>query len=229
MNQARASEGQVKKLNIINRRTAEILFEIGAIGIDTDNPFQFSSGIISPIYCDARLLMGYPEKLNEIMGFMSDLIKINSLEFDVVAGIATSSIHLAALLSGKMCMPMIYIRKEEKHHGRRKRIEGRLLPGQTVLIVEDVIATGGTVLSAVDEIRKQGNNVAACLGIFTYKTAESLKGFADSNCRLITLTDFETLIKVGIEKDKITGKQKGTLLEWRKNLVKRGENAIQNT
>lgn len=222
MKKGKLSKAQAGKLNTISRRTAEILFEIDALSIDTEHLFRLSSGILSPMYCDVRLLMSYPKKLRKIIKFMSDLVKVNSLKFDVVGGVAASGIHLAALLSQRMHKPMIYVRQMEKYYGKMKRIEGRLMPEQSVLVVEDVITTGKSVQNAVYEIHKHGNDAAACVSIFTYNLHEPLGRLSDLDCRILALTDLDALIEVGVEKKKITGEQAEMLSKWRNDLMKKG-------
>ncbi len=167
-------------MNKIAEEVAELLLKSEAIMLRPQKPFKFSSGILSPIYCDNRLLLSKTSERERIVDAYIRKIKDERLEFDVVAGIATASIPWAALIAEKLKKPMIYIRKAAKDHGRENLIEGGLEKGQRVLVVEDLVSTGGTSLSSVEAARKEGAIVKVCLAIFTYEMEAAIKGFEEA-------------------------------------------------
>ncbi|MEK6854129.1 MAG: orotate phosphoribosyltransferase, partial [Nanoarchaeota archaeon] len=181
-------------------KVAELLLRAGAIILRPQQPFKFASGILSPIYCDNRLLLSKPPERKAITNFYVKKIKKDALEADVIAGIATASIPWAALVAENIKKPMIYIRKEQKDHGRENLIEGGLEPGQKVLVIEDLVSTGGTSLASVAAARKEGAVVESCLAIFTYEMEIAKKGFEEANCQLLTLSNFTILVKVAAKK-----------------------------
>lgn len=196
---------------------AELLLKSEAIILRPQEPFRFASGILSPIYCDNRLLLSKVDEREKIVDYYVKKIETEKIEFEVVAGIATASIAWAALIAEKLKKPMIYIRKAAKDHGRENLIEGGLKKGQKVLVVEDLVSTGGTSISSVKAARNEGAVVEKCLAIFTYEMAAAVKGFKDVECELITLSDFSTLIKVAAEKDYIKEDEIELLKKWSEN------------
>jgi len=201
----------------IAREVASILLEIGAVAVNTSKPYRYASGILSPVYCDNRLIMGYPEKRKQITEYFKILIEESNLEFDVVAATATAGIPHAAWLAHALDKPMIYIRGSSKEHGRENRIEGLFEEGRKVLVVEDLISTGGSSFSAVQAVRDAGCSVAACIAIFTYGLAKAKKLFSDGKCKLFTLSDFSTLIDVAAETKYLNEGEKKTALAWNKD------------
>lgn len=202
---------------------AELLLKAQAVILRPQKPFKFSSGIFSPIYCDNRLLLSKPKEREKLRDFYVGKIKNLKMKVDVVAGIATASIPWAALVAEKLQKPMIYIRKEQKDHGRENLIEGGLEKGQTVLVIEDLVSTGGTSLSSVVAARKEGAVVEKCLAIFTYEMELAKKGFADAQCELLTLSNFSTLIEVAAKKGYIEEHEIEMLREWSKNPAEWGK------
>jgi orotate phosphoribosyltransferase len=198
------------------RKVAEILLDIKAVALNTKEPFKFVSGIFSPIYTDNRLLMSYPEQRKTVMKLMADKAEAAGIEFDVVAGVASSGIPLAAWLAAKFDKPMVYIRKASKDYGTQKLIEGKLEQGQKVLLVEDLISSGGSSLRAVDALREAGATVEKVMVIFTYGMEKSVKGFAEKQVELIPLTNFDALVEVAAEKDYIKDEDKEKVLDWAK-------------
>jgi orotate phosphoribosyltransferase len=196
---------------------AKILLEIKAVTLSPQKPYRYASGILSPIYCDNRLLMSYPDKRRKIIAYLAELIKERHLEFDVVAGIASSGIPHAAWLADKLGKPMIYIRKETKEHGKENLIEGKLDKGQRVLIVEDLVSTGGSSINGVEAVRSQGGVVNHCVAIFTYEMEKAKDAFRNANCELITLSNFTTLIKTAKEMEYIGPEESGKVLAWNKD------------
>ncbi len=198
-------------------KVAELLLKSGAVILRPQKPFKFASGILSPIYCDNRLLLSKPSERKLLRDFYVKKIKKEAIEADVIAGIATASIPWAALVAEKLQKPMIYIRKEAKDHGRENLIEGGLEPGQKVLVIEDLVSTGGTSLASVAAARKEGAVVEKCLAIFTYEMEIAINGFREANCNLLTLSNFSTLVRVAAKKGYIQKEEINMLREWSKN------------
>ncbi len=198
-------------------KVAELLLKSGAVILRPQKPFKFASGILSPIYCDNRLLLSKPNERKLLRDFYVRKIKKEAVDADVIAGIATASIPWAALVAEKLNKPMIYIRKEAKDHGKENLIEGGLEPGQKVLVIEDLVSTGGTSLASVAAARKEGAVVEKCIAIFTYEMEIAKKGFEEANCQLLTLSNFSTLIKVAAKKGYIQKEEISLLKEWSKN------------
>jgi orotate phosphoribosyltransferase len=204
-------------MNDFERDVADILLEIRAVTLSPSKPYRFVSGILSPIYCDNRLLMSYPEKRKKIMDYFVDVIKRRKLEFDVVAGIASSGIPHAAWLAERLDKPMIYIRKKEKEHGKENLIEGKLEKGQKVVIVEDLISTGSSSINGVEAVRNAGGIVECCLAIFTYGMGKAAEGFRNAGCEIVALSNFSALIEVAGKKNYIRPEERAKALEWNKD------------
>lgn len=199
------------------RRVAQILLEARAVTISPSNPFRYVSGILSPIYTDNRILMGHPLRRKEITVYLADLIKESGLEPEVIAGTATAGIPPAAWLSELLVLPMIYVRSSKKAHGKGKQIEGVLKKGANVLLIEDLISTGKSSLTAVDAIREEGGKVNTCLAFFTYGFKDSVKAYKDKKVNLLTLTSFESLVDVAEKMNLIQNKEKDLVLDWKKD------------
>ena len=208
----------------IAKEIADILLSIRAITLSPSKPYRFVSGIFSPIYCDNRLLMSYPEKRKKIIDYFVEVIRERNLDFDVVAGIASSGIPHAAWLAERLGKPMIYIRKKTKEHGKENLIEGKLEKSQKVVIVEDLISTGSSSVNGVEAVRDQGGIVENCLAIFTYEMEKAKENFRNAKCELIPLSDFTTLIEIAEEKDYIKPEERLKTLEWNKDPQNWGKN-----
>jgi orotate phosphoribosyltransferase len=198
----------------MKRRIAEILLNLDAVALRVDPPFTWASGRYSPVYCDNRLLMSSPQSRKEVArGFVS-LIKQNRWEPDVIAGTATAGIPHAAWVADLMNLPMIYIRGAAKSHGKTNKIEGRLEPGQQVVLIEDLISTGGSSLNAAGAIIGNQASLKGIAAIFTYglKTAE--ENFNTANISVSTLTDFATLMELAKENGSLTDEQKQIIVSW---------------
>lgn len=202
---------------MISEDVAKILLKVKAITLNPEKPYRFVSGVLSPIYCDNRLLMSYPQEREKITDFFIEIIERKNLKFDVLAGTATSGICWAAWVAGKMKKPMIYVRPSKKDHGKGNRIEGKLERGQKVLVIEDLVSTGGSSISAVEGVGEQGGIVDDCLAIFTYEMDKAKKGFKESGCNLITLTKFSTLIDVAVREGYIKPSDREKVLEWNRD------------
>ncbi len=203
---------------------AEDLLQIKAIKLNPQNPFTWASGIKSPIYCDNRLVLSYPDIRSKVIeGFFT--ASDNFDNFDLIAGVATAGIPHGALLAHLAQKPFAYIRSSAKKHGRQNKVEGKIEKSAKVLVIEDLISTGGSCLDAVETIRAVGAEVVGVLAIFTYGFEKASKSFEEANCSFSTLTDYQTLIPAALNKNYITKAEAETLVEWRKN----PENWYQNT
>ncbi len=196
-------------------KVAELLLLSGAVMLRPSQPFRFTSGILSPIYCDNRILLSKPDARDAMIDFYIE--KMKNTDFDLIAGIATASIPWASILADRLRKPTIYIRKEPKGHGMHNLIEGVLEKGQRAVIVEDLISTGGTSLKAVTAAREAGAIADECIAIFTYEMEEAHKGFYDAMCKLTTLSNFTTLIRVAAEKGYIKDKDRESITKWSQN------------
>lgn len=174
---------------------AKELLQIKAIKLSPQKPFTWASGLKSPIYCDNRLVLSYPELRSNIIDSFIDQAKA-FVPFDLIAGVATAGIAHGALIADRMELPMIYIRSEAKKHGLGNQIEGSLDPGQRVLVIEDLLSTGGSSLVAVEALRDRGGAAVGVLAIFSYGFTTCKLAFKNADCPFKTLTDFPTLIKV---------------------------------
>lgn len=201
----------------IKEKAAELLLSSGAIILRPAEPFRFASGILSPIYCDNRILLSKPRERELVSDWFAKLIAENSLNADVIAGVATASIAWAALVSDRLGKPMIYVRKEAKDHGRENLIEGELKKDQNVLVIEDLVSTGSSLLTAVNAIRNAGAKADNCISIFNYEMDAAEKAFQNSKCRLFSLTGLSTITKVASDKGFIKEKDLKLLEEWKKS------------
>ncbi len=202
---------------MIENDIAKILLKIGAVTLKMDPPYKWVSGIFSPIYCDNRLLMSYPEERKKVVDGFVEIIKNKRIEFDVVAGIASSGIPHAAWLAEKLSKPMIYVRKKSKGYGRGKLIEGKLEKGAKVLIVEDLISTAGSLVNGIESVRQAGGIVNNCLAIFTYEMNKATHNLSGIGCRVLTLSNFSALVKIAREENYLDGEYCNKALEWSKD------------
>lgn len=201
----------------IAKVVAKSLLQIKAIELRPKNPFNWASGIKSPIYCDNRIILSHPKVRSFVCSNLSKQIKKTFPEIEIIAGVATGAIGIAALVAQDLGLPMIYVRSASKGHGRKNLIEGHFESGKKVVVVEDLISSGMSSLKAVNSIKESGGRVIGMLAIFTYGLQESTKAFNDEGCKLITLSDFEHLLK-GIKNDKsFSSEDQLTLDDWRKN------------
>lgn len=203
--------------NVIAREVAEYLLEIKAVVLNPAEPFTWASGLKSPIYCDNRKTLSHPKVRNYIKTAFADTISEEFKNCDVIAGVATAGIPHGVLIADVLNKPFIYVRDKAKGHGLENQIEGKLDKGQKVVVVEDLISTGGSSLKAVDAIRAAGGEVLGLGAIFTYGFEKSVKAFDAARCPLFTLSDYPTLLEVATAQDYITAKEKQLLLEWYKN------------
>ena len=206
-------EGSTTMKNVI----AERLLEINAVALKPLDPFTWTSGLRSPIYCDNRLTLSYPKVRREIAAGLQKLILDNFSEAEVIAGTATAGIPHAAWVSELMDLPMCYVRSKAKGHGKGNQIEGKVEQGQKVVVVEDLISTGGSVITAVQALREAGCEVLGVVSIFTYGLEKGKELLQREEIRTLSLTDFATLIEVAISKGYVSAENQESLLSWSKD------------
>jgi orotate phosphoribosyltransferase len=196
-------------------KIADNLLRIKAVKLSPETPYLWASGWKSPIYCDNRKTMSYPDVRRFLRDEFVKLIDKNMPNPDVIAGVATGGIGIGALVAEKMNLPFIYVRSETKKHGMQNRVEGVLNEGQKVVVIEDLVSTGKSSLQAVEAIREARANVAGMCAIFTYGFEVAKESFIKADCKLYTLTNYEILIKKAIAGNYIDKKDLDTLIEWR--------------
>ncbi|TYS71080.1 orotate phosphoribosyltransferase [Sutcliffiella horikoshii] len=201
----------------MNRTVAEDLLEIKAVFFQPNDPFTWSSGIKSPIYCDNRLTISYPQVRKNISESLSRLIVSKFPDVQVVAGTATAGIPHAALVSNELNLPMCYVRSKAKAHGKGNQIEGRVEAGQKVVVVEDLISTGGSAIAAVQALREAGCEVLGVVAIFTYGLEVADDNLSNYEIIAHALCDYQTLIDVAIEKNYIAEGDRKKLSKWVEN------------
>ena len=201
----------------INRKVAGLLLQSKAIILEPAKPFIWASGWQSPIYCDNRVTLSYPEIRNYIKEAFTQVIEEAFPSPDLVAGVATGAIAQGVLVAEAMNLPFVYVRPSAKGHGRQNLIEGRLQPGQRVVVVEDLISTGGSSLKAVEALREAGAEVAGMVAIFSYGFQLAEDNFRKAKVALRTLTDYHTLIETALESGDILPGQVDMLQQWRKD------------
>jgi orotate phosphoribosyltransferase len=204
-------------------KVAEFLLQIKAIKLQPAKPFTWASGWKSPIYCDNRVTLSYPKVRTYIRQQFVNAINEKYAKPDVIAGVATGGIAQGALVAQELGLPFVYIRSEAKKHGMTNMIEGVVEKGQSVVVIEDLISTGGSSLKAVEALRDAGCEVKGMAAIFTYgfKTAED--NFKAAKCKLLALSNYETLIKQALKSKYITEKDLKSLQEWRINPAEWGK------
>jgi orotate phosphoribosyltransferase len=199
----------------IAEQIALSLLEIGAIRLNPSKPFKWASGWNSPIYCDNRLSLSFPDSRLLIKNALSEIIKANFKNVEAIAGVATAGIPQGALVADILNLPFIYVRPKPKDHGMENLIEGKVTPGQRVVVIEDLISTGGSSLKAVDALRDSGFEVLGMAAIFTYGFELADSNFKNSNVILHSLSNYNTLIKCALEKGHIKDSELKSLEEWR--------------
>ena len=201
----------------LNQTIARDLLRIKAVFLRPEEPFIWASGIKSPIYCDNRLTLTAPEVRNDVENGLVTLIRANFPEAEVLMGTSTAGIAHAAIVGHLMSLPMGYVRSGNKDHGRQNRIEGRLEPGQKVVVVEDLISTGGSVIEVVDALREAGAEVLGIVSIFTYGMQKSVDRLAAAHVQNVSLTNFDTVVKEAAEEGYIQKSDVSRLLAFRDN------------
>lgn len=195
-------------------KTAELLLQINAIKLNPENPFTWASGWKSPIYCDNRLILSFPVIRNYVRDEFAKNIEKQFGKPDVIAGVATGAIGIGILVAESLGLPFVYVRPEAKKHGRQNQVEGFLQKGQNVVVVEDLISTGNSSLMAVEALRNEGANIKGMAAIFTYGFGVAEENFKNANINLFTLSNYENLLDLAVQKQYITEDQQSTLQEW---------------
>ena len=201
----------------INRNIAKGLLSIGAVFLRPDDPFTWASGIKSPIYCDNRLTLTSPKVRDDVENSLAQVVKEFYPECEVLMGTSTAGIAHAAITGHILDMPMGYVRSGNKDHGRNNRIEGKLEKGQKVVVIEDLISTGGSAIDVIDALREAGAEVLGIASIFTYGMAKGLKRLDDAEVKNISLTNFDTITEVAAEEGYIAKEDIARLIQFRNN------------
>ena len=201
----------------INELIAKDLLSIKAVFLRPEDPFTWASGIKSPIYCDNRLTLTAPTVRNDVENALAEVIKKEYPEVEVLMGTSTAGIAHAAITAHLLDLPMGYVRSGNKDHGRQNRIEGKLEAGQKVVIVEDLISTGGSVIEVADALRDAGADVLGIVSIFTYGMKKGLDRLAEKDLRNVSLTDFDTIVKVAVDESYIRPEDEARLIKFRNN------------
>ena len=201
---------------------------IGALCLRPHEPAVWANGIKSPIYCDNRLILTAPEARNEVEQAIADTVRREYPEAQVLMGTATAGIAHAAIAAHLLGLPMGYVRSGSKDHGRRNQIEGKLTPGERVVVIEDLISTGGSVLDTVAALRAAGAEVLGVISIFTYGMAKGRQRLAEAGVKCVSLTDLDTIAQVGVQQGYITQGDVARLLAFRddpsdENWIRKGE------
>lgn len=196
---------------------AGYLLQVNAIKLNNKNPFTWASGMRSPIYCDNRVTLSFPDVRTYIRQQFVNAIRDEFGDVDLIAGVATGAIAQGVLVAQEMELPFAYVRSGSKGHGLENQIEGKVEAGQKVVVVEDLVSTGGSSLKAVEALRQAGCEVLGMVAIFTYELPAALKNFEESNCKLITLSDYSSMIQRAVEKEYIQPSDMESLMEWRKD------------
>lgn len=198
-------------------QTAEFLLTVKAVKLNNEHPFTWASGRKSPIYCDNRVTLSYPEIRTFIRQRFTEIITEMWGDVDVIAGVATGGIAQGALVAQELGKPFVYVRSEQKSHGLTNQIEGEIHEGQSVVVIEDLVSTGKSSLIAVKALRERGCQVKGMAAIFTYGLQVAADNFDAEKVELVTLTDYDTLIGVARERDYIDHEAQESLAKWREN------------
>lgn len=204
-------------METIEQKIAHKLIEVEAVKLKPNSPFTWASGWKSPIYCDNRKTLSYPSVRTLIKKALADTIKQEFPEVEAIAGVATGAIPQGALVADELNLPFSYIRSAPKDHGMENLIEGDLKPGCKVVIVEDLISTGGSSLRAVEAVRKHGAEILGMVAIYTHGFPDAEQNFADANVRLVTLSNYNAVLTEALRTGYITEEEEAILVEWRKS------------
>ena len=198
-------------------KVAEFLLQIEAIKLNPENPFTWASGLRSPIYCDNRKTLSYPEVRAFIRDAFAATIRESFSNAEVIAGVATGGIAIGALVAEVLNLPFIYVRSEAKKHGLGNQVEGVLHAKQRVVVIEDLISTGSSSLKAVEALREADADIVGMVAIFTYGFAKAADRFAEATCQVQTLSNYDSLLQQATHSGYITASQQATLTNWKSN------------
>ncbi|MDQ0341577.1 orotate phosphoribosyltransferase [Lederbergia wuyishanensis] len=202
---------------MMSETIAEQLLEIEAVFLRPNDPFTWSSGLKSPIYCDNRMTLSYPTLRKDIAKGLVDLIKTEFPDVELIAGTATAGIPHAAWISDLLELPMCYVRSSAKSHGKGNQIEGKISEGQKAVVIEDLISTGGSAIAAAEALRNAGIEVLGIVSIFTYELDKGKQRMEEANIKAVSLTNYSNLIKVALNKGIIEEKDVALLESFRDN------------
>lgn len=202
-------------MNKLSEKIAESLLQIKAIKLNPTNPYKWASGWYSPIYCDNRKALSYPAVRKEVYEGFVEVITKKYPDVEIIAGVATGAIAHGALVAEKMGKPFIYVRSSAKMHGMANQVEGEFWDGAKVVVVEDLVSTGGSSLTAVEALRAENCDVLGMVAIFTYGFPEAEENFAKSAVELDTLTDYSTMIDLAVKEGYVDKDELETLRQWR--------------
>lgn len=197
------------------KRVARALLKVEAVRLNVADPFTFVSGIKSPIYCDNRKVIGFPEERTDIVDAFIEALK--DKEFDILAGTATAGIPWAAFIAEKMNKPMAYIRSKPKAHGAGKQIEGADVEGKKIIVIEDLISTGGSCISALEAARREGAEDVEVMAIFSYEFKKAYDRFEEADCKWETLSGFPDLIELAVEENYLSSEDAEEASQWNKS------------
>lgn len=201
----------------ISHKVAEYLLQIKAVKLNAKKPFQWSSGLLSPIYCDNRIILSYPSLRTYIRQQFVDTINENFGKPDVIAGVATGGIAHGVLVAQELGLPFVYVRPEPKKHGLSNAIEGYVEKGQSVIVIEDLISTGGSSLKAIAHLKDAGCSIKGIISIFTYNMPIAQENFKKNKLQVLSLSNYDDLINIALEKEYITASDYQQLKEWQKD------------
>jgi len=199
----------------IAKNVAKKLLEINAIKLNVESPFTWASGWKSPIYCDNRLSLSYPEVRSYIKNQLAESVKKNFSDVEAIAGVATAGIPQGALVAETLNIPFIYVRSKPKGHGMENMIEGKITSGQKVIVIEDLVSTGGSSLKAVEALKACNISVLGMLSIFTYGFSAAEQNFKAADIKLISLSNYSDLIEEALKLNYISEKEISSLKQWR--------------
>ena len=198
-------------------KIANYLLQIKAIKLETEKPFQWSSGIYSPIYCDNRIVLSFPKIRKLVCDCFVEIIKKKYNDNELVAGVATGGIGMGMLIAEKLDLPFVYVRPQSKNHGRKNQIEGLIKKNIKAIVIEDLISTGKSSLNAVDALKKEEVNVIGLISLFSYELEDAKKNISKSGLNYCSLSNFSDLIKIALSTNYIDTKQKEEIFKWRLN------------
>ena len=207
----------------ISKQVAKTLLQINAIILEAENPFTWASGWKSPIYCDNRKILSFPESRTFIRQSLANVIQKKYGSSNLIAGVATGAIAHGALVAEEMGLPFIYVRSAKKGHCKQKMIEGTYTSGQSVIVIEDLISSGKSSLEAVETLREEGLNVKGLISIFTYGFNAATENFKKADCEFISLCNYSTLLQEAVKQEYINESDVEILEKWRENPSKWGK------
>ena len=202
---------------MIDKTVAKGLLECKAVTLSAKEPYTWASGLKSPIYCDNRITLSYPELRSTIASGLAELIKNEYPEVEAIVGVATGGLPQASLVADILNLPLAYVRPKAKDHGKTKMVEGFLKPNSKVVMIEDLISTGGSVLNAVDAVKEEGVEVLSVVAVFSYQLDKATNNFNNRGVELKTLSNYSSLIEVAVEENYINNEELALLKSWRQD------------